>query len=404
MQGLSALKNSAFAQLSAAQWLSTMGYWVQRVAAQWAAWELTHSYQWLGVLALSEALLLIIIMPLAGAVADRFDRILIARYVRIFALLMALLLAALSISGSLSMPLLILLMMLTSAADGIWMPLRWAMVPSLVARNQLTSAISIGSVLFNFSQFAGPALAGIIIVAGGVAAAFSVSAVILVPLIIVLCRFPREGRKQEGGLNVPQLLSDVVEAGRYTLGHRGFTLVLASAFAASFCIRSLREFFAGFADDVFMMGAEGLAALNSALGLGAFTAAVGLMLYGRRQGLVAFVLSCLLLLLCAHLLFVGSGDYETALLCALVLGFCFTGTNTGFQILMQNNLDDDRRGRVMSLWATQVRCAPALGAYAFGMLDLLWPISQILLAAGVLFALCWLYLVQNYKALQALEQ
>jgi MFS family permease len=92
------------------------------------------------------------------------------------------------------------------------------------------------------------------------------------------------------------------------------------------------------------------------------------------------------------------------LACALVLGFCFTGTNTGFQILMQNNLDDNRRGRVMSLWATQVRCAPALGAYAFGMLDLIWPISQVLLVAGLAFALCWLYLVQNYKALHALEQ
>jgi MFS family permease len=343
-------------------------------------------------------------MPLAGAVADRFDRILIARYVRFFALVMGGILAALSMSGSLTMPLLIFLMMLTSAADGIWMPLRWAMVPSLVERDQLTSAISIGSVLFNFSQFAGPALAGLIIVAWGVSAAFLVSALILAPLLVVLILLPRENRAVDNTLNVKQLMHDVVEAGRYTLSHRAFALILATAFAASFCIRSLREFFAGFADDVFMMGAQGLAALNSALGLGAFTTALGLMLYGRRRGLARFVLFCLALLVLSQILFVGSGSYYVALACALVLGFCFTGTNTGFQILMQNNLDDNRRGRVMSLWATQVRCAPALGAYAFGMLDLIWPISQVLLVAGLAFALCWLYLVQNYKALHALEQ
>lgn len=403
LAGLSALKSPAFAKLSVVQWFSTIGYWVQRVAGQWLAWELTHSYQALGTLALFEALLLLFIMPLAGAVADRADRILIARYARLFALLIGLLLALFSSLQMLTMSGLIALMMLASAADGVWMPLRWAMVPALVSREQLTSAISIGSVLFNFSQFAGPALAGIIIVAWGVPAAFSIAALLLIPLFIVLCTFPREGRRSNEKIVSRQLLKDITEAGRYTLSHKAFSAILMTAFFASLCIRSLREFFAGFADDLFQQGAQGLAALNSAMGLGAFCAAMALMLYGRRRGLAKFVSLAMLSLLVAQCVFVSTSGFNVALACATVLGFAFTATNTSFQILMQNSLPDEKRGRVMSLWATQVRCAPAIGAYLFGGLSIYWAITDVFLASALVFACFWIYLLSRHAALKALE-
>jgi MFS family permease len=400
---ISVLKHRDFAVLSSAQWLSTMGFWVQRVAVQWLAWDITHSYAWLGGIVLAEAITLICVMPLAGALADRRDRLKISRYARLLALITALSISALSWLGSITIWELTILVMLAGAADGVWMPVRWAMVPNMVPRNELTAAIGINSILFNLSQFAGPALAGIIIVASGVEFAFLANALACLILLAALfnIKLDQTAERQKKPVN---FLHDIREGVIYTMNHAAIMPIMLIATFTSFLLRPLREFYAGYADEVFGMAAEGVATLFSSMGLGALTAAVCLSLYGQSKGLVRLTIVALFAAAIVQILFASTPSYELAIVCSAILGFCFTCSGTSCQILIQNSLPDDKRGRVMSLWTTQVRSAPSIGAWIMGGLATLISIQYVLIAAAGLFLGIWVFLYRRRNQLKVLEQ
>jgi MFS family permease len=399
---ITAFRHRDFVILSLAQWVSTMGFWTQRVAAQWLAWQLTKSYAWLGGIVLAEAITLICVMPIAGALADRRDRLKIARSARLLGLVSSLGIAFLTYINAISIWTLMFLVMLTGMADGVWMPVRWAMIPNLVPRKHITAAVSINSVLFNLSQFAGPALAGLIIIKASIEFAFLANAIACLVLLAAL--FVIHIEKPAGYSNTPvRFFHDIKEGVLYTLHHKAIAPIMLIATMTSLLLRPVREFFAGYADEFFGVGANGVATLFSSMGLGALTAALFLSLYGRSSGLVKLTLISLLGAAVVQIVFSTTPSYELAVACSAALGFCFTCAGTGSQILIQNNLPDDKRGRVMSLWTTQVRSAPSIGAWTMGFLAGMLTMQTVLVLAAIIFLAAWLFLYINRNQLKPLE-
>jgi len=156
--------------------VSLVGIWMQRVAVGWLAWTLTHSGTWLGVMSMAEFFPVVFLSPLAGALADRRDRVGIIRVTQIAGSIEATLLAVLVYTNTITIGLLLVLTLLLGVFNAVAQPSRLALIPTLVDRAALPSALAINAIIFNSARFLGPAVAGIVIARVSVGAAFAVNA------------------------------------------------------------------------------------------------------------------------------------------------------------------------------------------------------------------------------------
>ncbi|MGA7259350.1 MAG: MFS transporter [Stellaceae bacterium] len=156
---------------------SLIGWWLERVAVGWLTWTMTHSGAWLGLISLADFLPVLFLAPFAGVLADRRDRVWTIRITQWIGCVQASLLAILVVSDAMTIEILFALVLMLGIASGMAQPSRLALIPTLVDRESLASALAINSVIFNLARFIGPALAGIVIAEIGIAAAFAANAV-----------------------------------------------------------------------------------------------------------------------------------------------------------------------------------------------------------------------------------
>jgi hypothetical protein len=166
--------------------VSLVGIWMQRVAVGWLAWTLTHSGTWLGVMSMAEFFPVVFLSPLAGALADRRDRVGIIRVTQIAGSVEATLLAVLVYTDTITIHLLLALTLLLGVFNAMAQPSRLALIPTLVDRAALPSALAINAIISNSARFLGPAVAGIVIARVSVGAAFSVNAATYVAFLIAM--------------------------------------------------------------------------------------------------------------------------------------------------------------------------------------------------------------------------
>ena len=143
---------------------------MHRIAVSWLAWELTGSAFWVGVVAFCDLAPAVVVSPIAGAIADRADRLRLTMFSQAAIGLNAALIAALVALGWMNIWLLLVLEVLGGIAASFAQPARQSLMPGLVPRADLPAAVALNSLTFNVARFIGPALAGpIIAVAGRVA-------------------------------------------------------------------------------------------------------------------------------------------------------------------------------------------------------------------------------------------
>ena len=159
----SALRHRNYAVYLAGNTLSLHGLWIYRVALGWFAWQLSHSELWVGIVAFTQFAPAVIFGPIFGVLADRFDRKATSILVNSCSVINMLLLGLLTALEFIDIRVLALLSLMQGVLDGAHVPVRLSIVPNLVPKAQLESAIALTSVAFNLSRFVGPALAGPVI-------------------------------------------------------------------------------------------------------------------------------------------------------------------------------------------------------------------------------------------------
>ena len=360
-----ALRHRNYRIFAAFGWLSTIGYWMQRIAIQWLAWELTGSFAWLGAVALAEAAALMVVMPWAGAVADRVDRLRMARWARGFELAVSVLLALVAITGHVTLEVLFGLVLLTGTTQGFWSPARMAIVPNLVPREDVPAALATGSMLFHSSHFVGPAVAGFIIARWGAGYAVAVNACTFILSLVMLSIVRLERQEHRSGRS-SSVVDDLLAGLQFIRTHPSIRPLMLAGLVISVGLRAYRELMAGYADGVFGLGAAGLAAMASASGLGGLIAAVGMAAYARTHGLGQVLIGSMLLNAVVQLGFALAPSFQLAVIAAGGLGFLVTVAGMSAQILVQHAVPGEVRGRVMSLWGVLFFAGPSLGAWAIG--------------------------------------
>ncbi len=378
--------------------------WIQRVGVAWLAWELSRSNAWVGAVAAADLAPMIVLSPIAGAVADRLRAPLQLLFVsKALLLVQAIALAWLAIAGELTIELLFILSLVTGIINPFTSAARQIIVAGSVPRASFATAIALDSALFQASRFVGPALAALMIrwwnVESTLVAHVFGSLVILVSLFFLAIPPPdHRGRRKRG------LLIDIAEGLGYARQHGAIWPLFLLLAAASILLRPIQELLPGFASKVFQSGPDGLAWLASAMGLGAMVSATAIAVRGRLQGLTNWALGGGLILIVATLGLVATQQLWIGIVFAAVSAFGLNTMSTSIQTITQSVVSDHMRGRVMSLYTVIFRGFPAIGALVLGAISdaIGLPISFALTAAVTLIV--WSLITLRHRAMAAAIQ
>ncbi|MFK8016463.1 MAG: MFS transporter [Gammaproteobacteria bacterium] len=378
----SALHNKNFLIYLTGSAISLHGLWIFRVALAWYAWQLTASEAWVGIIAFTQFAPAMVFGPLFGVIADRFERRKVSIAINVGSCLNMTVLTLLTVTGHLNIVTLTLASLAQGTLDGSHTPVRMALVPSIVEREQLSSAIAINSIAFNISRVVGPAISGLVIVRFGVAVAFAINAVSYVAIVIAVSVISIAKRPLRGAGPV-NVWSEIMEGVRYVRGHFIIsTLILAITINTVFG-RGVLEMMPAVADELLQRGSGGFATMTSAVGAGAVL--IGLLLARGTQWLDLPALKKSLIATSALILIYGASTnfyLTTGAVC--LLGVMLSLCGVGSQILIQTHVDDDVRGRVSSLWGMIAFGGTALGSLAIGGLAHYVGLRATLIGAGVL--------------------
>ena len=372
--------------------VSLVGTWMQRIGVGWLAWELTGSGALLGLVAFADLFPAVVVAPFGGAIADRADRRRLMIVAQTLVMGQAFALFALTATGLITPTLLVLLSLFNGVVIGFNQPARLALVPSLVPRADLPTAVAINSIVFNLARFVGPALAGVTIVTAGVAGVFAANGLSYLAFLLALTRIRPDWAppEQRPGADRAPLLAVVREGVIYAVRHPGIGPMLLLHTALAITVRPFIELLPGFAADVFGRGAPGLATLGSTVGVGAVFGGLWLAQRGRAAGGTRLALASALLVVLSVLAFAATRNFVVAVLAVAVAGFGMVATGVATQTLIQITVTDAMRGRVLSLYGLIFRGGPAVGALAIGAASE-WVGLQAPLAAGAALALlAWL--------------
>lgn len=366
--------------------VSLFGMWAQRIAVGWLAWELTGSTTWLGLIAFADLFPTVVVTPIAGAIADRSDRRKMAIISQFLAGLQAFVLALLTLTGLIGIWSLFLLTLFLGTVMAFATAARLAIVPNLLEQKFLPSALAIDSAIYNAARVVGPMVAAALIVNIGKEAAFLINGVSF--MIFVICLFRvrllqiETSRRSSGNI-----LAQSVEGLRYAAAHPGIGPLLVVLTALAVGVKPFLELLPALADEVFNRGVDGFAELAAAAGVGAVITAVWLAVRGRNEGLTMITLSAAIVGGGGVVIMCATENFIIGLIGAFIAGMSVTLSGTGTQTLMQNSVDGNIRGRVMSLYGVLHRGMPAFGALLMGIAADLIGLRLTLAGGAVLFSL-----------------
>ncbi len=378
--------------------------WMMRVGVGWLAWELTKSPTWLGIIAAADLAPMLLLGLYAGAVTDRMDPLVLAKWMQWAALLQSILLFVFTLAGWMTIELLFALSLFLGVCHPFASTARHAIIPRVVPRAFFATAVATDSAIFNASRFIGPAFAALIIPTMGVVGTFGVHVVGCIVFLASMYAMTMPAREKVS-LRRSSLWGDMGESIGYVLQHRGiwplfFMLTIASAFS-----RPIQDMLPGFSGDVFSSGAVGLAWLTGGMGIGATISAAWVAVYGRVSGLTTVVFAAFIGHAISTIGFVATNWLWLGVVFSVFWGFTLNIMSTSTQALVQTAIDDSRRGRVMGLYTVIYRGTPAFGAIGTGVLAESFGLQLTFAAAAAICLIAWVCVLPLKRTMTAvLEQ
>jgi MFS family permease len=364
---LRALRSRDYRLFASGQLLSLIGTWMQTVAESWLIYRFTDSAVLLGLATFANRIPVFVLAPLGGVVADRMDRRKILIATQASMMVLALTLAALTLSGTVRVWQIFTLATLLGVVNAFDIPARQSFVVSLVPRESLTNAIALNSSMFNGARLVGPAVAGAVVAALGEGWCFLINGVSYVAVItsLLLIRAPR-AREQAGA--VVSAWDSVVEGFGFawkTTPVRALLMLLGLISLMGMPYAVLMPIFA---ERILGGGASSYGLLMSAAGFGALAGAGSLTIKRGVTGLGRWIAVsacgfgiCLVLFSFSRSLWLSAALLVPA-------GFFMMIEMASSNTLIQAMVPDRLRGRVMAVYSMMFMGMAPLGAQIAGVL------------------------------------
>jgi MFS family permease len=357
------LRHRNFRLFFGGQTISLLGSWMQSVALGWLVLELTNSSFYLGLVSALQALPILIFSFLGGVVADQAHKQRLLYLTQGGMMAVALVLGVLVFSEHLNIWLLCVLVFLAGTALAFDIPIRQAFIVDLVGRADLPNAIALNSTMFNGTRVVGPALAGLLIAQVGLANCFLLNALSFLAVLLALFWMNLPPHLETPRVSVKDAL---VELKDYVKQNQNLKLILILMTAVSILGHSYFVLVPILARNVLGAGPEGFGVLMAMTGLGAFLGGLALARRLTRRppmpsflgGLAIFLVGLLALSLCRN--------YNLALGAMVLIGVgMVTQLSTG-NSLLQLNVPDQMRGRIMSIFSLIIIGSMPFGSMLYG--------------------------------------
>jgi predicted MFS family arabinose efflux permease len=262
-------------------------------------------------------------------------------------------------------------------------PMRLALIPLLVQRDALPSAVGLSAMTFNVARIIGPALGAWLLSQWGAGSAFAVSVVMFAGSALVLLSLGGVGQRAPKPRE--PFLQQLTAGFHYASQHPGIRLLFALTFVNGLLARTTIELLPALSGALLGGKADDLAALTASAGVGSI---LGGLIVSRQSADLARLLTMVMGAIAGAALLMMSLHWMQDLwrlgVLVSLLALCATMAGTGCQTMTQLSLSEDFRGRVISLWTLLAMGAPALGSALFGHLsDQLGFVVVLACAAGI---------------------
>jgi len=361
----SVLRNRNYALLFWGQLISATGTQMQIVAVAWQVYLLTHSAIALGIIGLLQAIPRLLLSLVGGVFADRFDRRKLLLVIEAAMATSSVALALCTHFQVINLVIIYIVVLISASVSAFEFPTRQAIIPTLVPRSQLASAVSLSSVMMQLTFVIGAAFGGYTVVWFGLVNTywldvFSYLVVIGSILLMVVPRIPLEKRAKAG----PRALMDGIH---FLRSHPIILAVLSLDFFATF-FGSPRALLPIYASDILHVGPTGLGILLAATSMGAVALAPFTGLIGRipRQGL-GVVLSIIGWGICIAAFGFSSGPLWLSVFLLAGAGAADMVSMILRSLIIQLTTPDEFRGRISSVNAMFVIGGPMLGQFESGL-------------------------------------
>ena len=368
---------------------SVLGSWMQHVAMGWLAYRLTGSTVVLGIIAFASQFPSVVLSPLAGVFADRWSRYRMVVWAQILGMAQAVILAALVVAGLIQIWHLYALSVLLGITRGMDIPARQALLVRLVQEPEdLPNAIALNSSLFNAARLIGAAAAGVLIARFGEGPVFVLNALSYLAVLWALWALEVDEPKAErSGSVLGSLWEGVQYAGRFKpIGGALLLLVGLALVGIPYSV-----LLPAFASDVLGGDADTLGVLTSATGLGALAGAISLASRSSVVGLGKLISQATAVFGLSLVAFSMSRWTILSAVILVVAGGSLLITTASINTVLQTLVDEEKRGRVMSLYTVAFIGGSAIGGVIGGGVARLvgTPIAVAIAGAGCMILSAW---------------
>jgi MFS family permease len=363
-RSLAAFQHRNFRLFVVGQFISLIGFWMQTVGQSWLVYRLTHSAWYLGLIAFSQQIPILLVSFAAGGIVDRSNRRRLIMLTQSLALIQATVLTILTFTGIITIHQLFVLALFLGLVSAFDLPARQSFLIQMVGKEDLINAIAINSSMFNAARMIGPAIAGFAVAKYGEAVCFFLNAVSYGAVLISL--FMMRIQEKELSERRQTLIKDLGDGFRYIRNTRPvkMLLLLVGCFGiAGFPFVILLPIFA---DTIFHRGASGLGWLTAATGIGALMGAVFLAGRGGIKGISKVISFSAFGFSAALGAFGLSTHFWLAFISLCVAGIFMMTTVASINTAIQSMIPDALRGRIMSLFTTMLIGTAPIGSLIAG--------------------------------------
>lgn len=350
------------------QGVSLIGTWMQNIAASWLIYRITGSAMMLGIAGFLGQMPVFFISPFAGVLGDRWSRHRILLVVQVLSMAQAFTFAAVTLTGTVRVWHILCLSAALGIINAFEMPIRQAFVIEMVRdKANLPNAIALNSTLFNASRLVGPAVAGVIVAAAGEGICFLINGVSYIAVIAAFLSMNVSSVRQvKSGKNI---FSDMKEGFLYAVRFIPIRDILILISFISLFGLAFPVLLPVFAAKVFNGGSHTFGLLVSSSGAGAFLATVYLAMRKSIQG-QGRIMNIAIYSLSAGLAGFAFSEYiYLSLLLLAVVGFSMIVVVASCNMVLQDMVEEDKRGRVMSFYVMAFTGASPLGSLLAGTIS-----------------------------------
>jgi len=349
------------------QGISLIGTWMQQIAMSWLVYRLTNSVFLLGLIGFSSQISSLFFSPFAGVLSDRWNRHHILVATQSLAMIQAFILAYLTLMGVVAVHHLIILSIFLGLVNAFDMPTRQAFVVEMVEKRvDLGNAIALNSFLFNGARLVGPSIAGILISILGEGLCFLLNGVSFLAVIIALLAMKMTPSKEDS--EKTQVLQGLKEGFIYAFGFPPIRSILFFLGWISLVGTANTTLMPVFARDILHGDSKTYGFLMAAIGVGAIIGAIFLASRKNVLGLGRIITIASSIFGIGLISFSLSHTLWLSFFLLLLTGFGMMVHMASSNTILQTIVDDDKRGRVMSLYAMAFMGMAPLGSLLGGSL------------------------------------